>query len=65
MKKEITMTLILVLALAAVSVCFRQVFARSSNDFFSYSYLAALFTVGAFLLVLFGLVVKRLLVKMI
>lgn len=63
MKKEITMTLILVLGLAAVSVCFRQVFARPATDFLSYSYMAALFAVGTILLVLFTIVIKRLLVR--
>lgn len=63
MRKEITMTLILMLALVAVSVCLRQIFVRQANDFLSYSYIAALLAVGTFLLGLFAIVVKRLLVR--
>lgn len=63
MKKEITMMFVIAFALAAVSVCLRQVFARPATDFLSYSYMTALIAVGAFLLGLFAVVAKRLFVK--
>ena len=60
MKREITITLVLVLALIAVSLGFRQILLRPSEGFLNYSYAAALITLGACLLLLFGIFIKRL-----
>ena len=64
MKKEITMTLITALALIAVSLCFRQVFLKPAEGFLNFSYLAGLIAAGTTLLALFGIVVKRLFVRL-
>lgn len=63
MKKEITLMFVIGFALIAVSVCFRQILARPATDVLSYSYLAALGMIGVFLLGLFAVVVKRLLIR--
>ena len=60
MKKEVTMTMILLLILIAVSLCFRQILLRPAEGFLNVSYIAALIAVGVALLVLFGVFIKRL-----
>lgn len=63
MKKELTMTLISVLALIANSLCFRQVFLKSDEDYLKFSYIFLLIAVGAVLLWMFGFFLKRLVAK--
>ena len=63
MKKEVTMSLVLLFALAAVSVCFRQVFLKPADGFLNFSYIAALLTIGTALLALFVIFVRRLFVR--
>jgi hypothetical protein len=63
MKKEVTMTIILLLVLIAVSLCFWQILLRPAEGFLNFSYIAALIAVGVALLVLFGIFIKRLFVR--
>ena len=63
MKKEITITIIILLALIAVSLCFRQILSRPAEGVLNFSYIAALIAVGVVLLVLFGVFIKRLFVR--
>lgn len=63
MKKEITMTMIIMLALIAVSICFRQIFLKPAEGFSNFSYIAVLISAGAVLLLLLGIFVRRLLIK--
>jgi hypothetical protein len=51
------------LALIAVSLCFRQILLRPAAGFLNFSYIAALAAAGAGLILLFGIFIKRLLVK--
>lgn len=60
MKKEMTMTMIIILALIAVSISFRQIFLKPATGFLNFSYIAGLITLGTVLLLLFGIFVKRL-----
>lgn len=62
MKKEVTVILIIVLALIAVSLLFRQIFLKPAEGFLNFSYRAAITTVAAGLLALFAVFVKRLLI---
>ncbi len=63
MKKEITVAMIIVLALIAVSLLFRQMFLNPADGLTNFSYRAALITIAAFLLALFAFFIKRLLTR--
>lgn len=63
MKREMTMTLVLALALIAVSLGFRQVLLKPAEGVLNISYIAVLVTVGAALLFLFGIFIKRIFVR--
>lgn len=63
MKKEITMTMITLLALIAVSLCFRQIFISPAEGFLNVSYITTLIAAGVTLLALFGIFIKRLFVR--
>lgn len=62
MKKEMTVTLIILLALIAVSLLFKQIFLKPAAGFVNLSYRAALIAAAAALLALFALFIKRLLI---
>jgi len=64
MKKELTMTMIIMLALIAVSLGFRQILLKPAAEaVWNFSYLAALVAAGAGLTALFGVFIKRILLK--
>jgi len=63
MKKELTMMLIIALALIADWVCFRQIFLNESVGHLKFSYIVLLIAVGAVLIAMFGFFIKRLFVK--
>jgi hypothetical protein len=62
MKKELTVSLIIVLALVAVSLLFRHIFLNPPQGFLNASYRAALIAAAAGLLALFAAFVKRILI---
>lgn len=65
MKKELTMMLIIALALIADWLCFRQIFLKESGGYLKFSYIVLLIVAGAVLVAMFGFFIKRLFVKQI
>jgi len=65
MKKELTMMLIIVLALIADWLCFRQIFLKESVGYLKFSYIVLLVAGGAGLFGMFGFFIKRFFVKQI
>lgn len=63
MKKELTMMLIIVLALIADWLCFRQIFLKEFAGYLKFSYIVLLIAGGAGLFGMFGFFSKRLFVR--
>jgi len=60
MKKELTMSLIILLALAADSLCFREIYLKTDAIYLRASGGFLLLAAGVALLVMFGFFIKRL-----
>jgi hypothetical protein len=60
MKKELTMMLLIALALIADWLCFRQIFLKEPVGYLRFSYIVLLIAGGAGLFGIFGFFIKRL-----
>ncbi len=63
MKKELTMTMIIILALVADLLCVRQIYSNTDAAYLKNSIGFLLIAVGAGLLVMGGFFIRRLVVK--